>query len=597
MSTEGEDKPAGDGADNVLRPLFGKPAQASAGDGSVRPAGPEDRAGQCPVVVLGHDDGFYFVLTPEGQFRTLKGARMDARALRTVFGTQIDWLWDAAPRFNTADPPARIGWVESVVGEFLIKRAHRLGLFNPERSVRGTGVWRGKDKNGAQSLIVHCGDRVLIDGEWHGAGIRHAGFIYPAFPPETPPAEAPASSAELQELFELINQWGWRTPAHAPRLLLGFIGCGAVAGALRWRPHVQITGAQGTGKTWLDDLIKRLWGSLMLAVSSPTEPSIRQLLKGSARPVMVDEMEPDNMERARRVIELARLASTDSQSPVSRGSADGKATQWPIRGCFLFSSILHPKFRPQDLSRICVLELGALSAGERTDGELQQNYVMRQIEKVGQLGPALRRRMMDGFRRFEQNLMTYEAAMGGAGVKARAAAQIGTLLAAADTLLLDAPIDTAHAERFIADFLVPEFTGHEDEEDHAECLQHLLTSSVYVEFDKGGAQVPISEALAKGRGRPGGRYDAALRQQGLAVVVMTIGEGKDAQSFSCLAVANAHRGLDKIFEGTRWAEGGWKQALSRVKDAERVGPVSFAGAKTRAVQIPFASLMIELEKD
>ena len=96
--------------------------------------------------------------------------------------------------------------------------------------------------------------------------------------------------------------------------------CALVVGALRWRPHVLVTGAAGTGKTTLEKLVDDLLGWIALSVSAPTEAGIRQLLTGAARPVIIDEMETENAEQARRVIGLMRLASTGSRSAVVRGA-------------------------------------------------------------------------------------------------------------------------------------------------------------------------------------------------------------------------------------------------------------------------------------
>lgn len=582
--SEALEQPAGAGVP------YGPLEQQRRGE-ALRKESVEERAGKCPVTVLGHNTGTYYFLSPEGQLREVKASRMDKRHLRSVFGNHISWLWDAWPRTNPAGNV--IGWNEDAASEWLIGRAHITGMFDPERKIRGTGVWRGEPRSGGDALVVHCGEDVLIDSEWRGAGVLHNGFIYPAYPSETRPAEQPATASQMRELLELYESWFWRSPAHAPRLLLGFTGCGVITGALRWRPHIQITGGPGTGKTTLDDLIKRQLGSIMLGVSAPTEAGIRQLLKGSARPVMVDEMEPDNMERARRVIELARLGSTDSQSPVPRGSADGRATQWPVRACFLFSAILHPKFRPQDLSRICVLDLDTLPTGIRDDGLLQQQWVAQRIDELGKLGPGLRRRMIDGFARFERNLLTYETAIAKLGARARVAKQLGTLLAAADTLLIDEPVSIEHADKFVADFAVPDLTGHEDEEDHVDCLTQILSSTIDGTFYDGRRTLTVSEMVVRSKGSEGSDYDKALRQHGLAIKPYLAA----AVSVPCLIVANSHRGLDRLFEGTRWAEGGWRQALMRVPDAFPGGPCSFAGLKKRGVWIPLQSLPIEMSDD
>ncbi len=547
----------------------------------------------CPVTPLGHDDGVYHFLTPDGEYRALAARALDGNGVRSLFGKRIDWLWDRWPKFGR-EGAGKVGWQLPAAVEFLMRECHKLGLFTPGKSIRGPGVRRDFGADGAPRLVVHAGAEVLIEGGWQPAGGKIGAFIYPLGHRETRPDPRGAPPGEVAELLDFIGSWAWRAPAHAPRLLLGWIGCAVVAGALRWRPHLQLTGGAGTGKTTLELLVRGLLGSTALPVSAPTEAGIRQMLGGAARAVIIDEIETDNMERARRVVELARLASTDDQAPVSRGSAGGKAAQWPIRACFLFSSILHVKFRPQDLTRICVLELDRLAMGERADGESPSAWAQARAQTLAKLGPGLRRRMIDGFDRLQANIAAYEHAILAMGERARVADQLGTMLAAAATLLSDAPATAEEAAGLVKDFAIPDLIGHEDEEDHMAFLAHLLSSRVPVHFESGGQRlITLGELVQRTRGASGGIYERELRQHGLAV-----GAPPGLEKIPHLAIANKHQGLAELTRGTRWADETWPQAAMRVPLAVKsAAPVSFAGVKSRASWVPLASLPLDLDDD
>ena len=331
----------------------------------VEPDRPEIKAAEpCPVTPLGANHGVYFYLSPKGEFRTLSCHNHSEAGIASLFDDRIDWLWKRFPR-RVGKGDVLVGWWANRGREYLFRECARRDFFSPDRNLRGPGAWRAADGKG---LIVHCGDTLIMGQVSTPAGTIIDGDIYPAGPAEARPAKKPASAEDAAELLRFLGSWTWLRPAHAPRLLLGWTAAAMIAGALSWRPHIQLTGGVGTGKSALDRLIKGLLGTLPLHVSAPTEASVRQALAGSARPVLVDEMETDDQVRARRVVELSRLGSTDGQAPVTRGSPEGRVTQWPIRACFLFSAILHIRFRPRDLSRICILELAELAEGGPTQG-------------------------------------------------------------------------------------------------------------------------------------------------------------------------------------------------------------------------------------
>ena len=80
-------------------------------------------------------------------------------------------------------------------------------------------------------------------------------------------------------------------------------------------------------------------------------------------------------------------------------------------------------------------------------------------------------------------------------------------------------------------------------------------------------------------------YHQDLRRHGLAV--------REFDGKRYLLVARRHRGLSEIFAGTDWEGGAWPQLLARLStpggaraETPRIN-ISFAGAKGRAVWIPF----------
>ncbi|MEQ8345066.1 MAG: hypothetical protein RIB84_23830 [Sneathiellaceae bacterium] len=555
----------------------------------VPPAEGAGDEGDCPVTALGHAAGRYWFLTPDGELRALAPRAMNGVEILALFAGDDTWMkaW-----FPAKGPGERYAWSLAGVQGWMLRACHAAGPFHADREVRGPGVWPVPAREGG-GLIVHCGDALYRAGPEAGgalqplgrAGVRLGRHIYPTAPAETPPAERPADAAEAAAVLEVLDMWSWRAPTHAAKLLLGWVCAGGVAGALNWRPHVLVTGGQGSGKSTLLRLLRDdLLGSTAVGMSDSTEAGIRQALQGAARPVFLDEIENDNPERARAVVRLARLASTEGQGLVYRGSADGKASAWPIRSSFLFSAIVFGRLRPQDANRIAILELDSLPVGLSNDVTPRQ-ALLEALEGIEGAGPRLRRRMLDGWARFQANLAALEHAVVRSGAAERVGDQLGTLLAAAETVLRDEALSIDQAAELVADYVgEPDIVGYADDSDQADALQHLLTSSVMVHWPGEGSSVEtVGEAIKEHWHRECAKK--ALRNHGLAVVEQGGG--------MWLAVANSHSGLARLFVGTPWQDA-WRTPLRRVHGAVSApDKISFGGVKARATLLPWLEVFDE----
>jgi hypothetical protein len=539
--------------------------------------------GPCPVKPLGHIAGTFFYTSPSGQLRAISDSDHTQNKITGLFEDNIDWLWSRWPRTNKEGDT--VGWNKNAATEYLIKSASKQGFFDPDTMMRGPGVWASEDGR----LIVHAGDKLLVPADIAGAskgirrgsykevvaGVRIENILYPTRRSETAPdLEETAEAKDAQDLLEFLGRWGWRDQQAGPRLWLGFAASAMVGGALRWRPHIHIAGDMGTGKSGLEQLLAGLFGAgAVERAADPSAPGIRQLLNGAARPVLLDEVEPGpNNMRAAQVMELARLASTDGQGAVVRGGSDGRPQRWFIRASFYFTSILHPKPLPQDRSRITFLDLNPLprKSADDSTGHVQG------LRRFAKIGPKLRGRLIQRWDTLQANLHVFSSALARSEHTRRQCDQLATLLACAETLLHDDPIEATVAE----DLLDSLGLNHVEqiEHDHDECLNHLLSSQP--DIFRSGRRRTIGELLHDARTPEGTEERKALRSMGMAVDPFL-------DRWERLIIANQHQGLEAIFANTRWAGGVWNQSLQRFPDATLSGKVvSFAGAKSRAVLLP-----------
>ncbi len=545
------------------------------------------KAGPCPVQCLGHDGGRFFYITPSGQFRELAARQHRESDIDALFDGDPAWPQTAFPKYSAEGRH----YHEGDIRRYLMRQCAAQGLFDPARFLRGPGVWRTEDGG----LIVHAGDKLLVDGHWYDAGKGIGDFIYPAYPGEMRPAAKPATVEDAAALHKLLETWNWRAPAEAPRLLLGWIAQGYIPGALDWRSHVWTTGDKHTGKSWLANLLIGLLGTLTLHASDASAAGVRQALAGAARPVILDEIEQDpSNTRARDVVTLARLCSTEGQGPVLRGSTEGKARKWPMRACVSFSSIYYPDFLPQDAARICVLELDKMDV----DPAVSQDALKR-IERMGRLGPRFYGRMIQGWPRLVPNLEAFEAAIASSGRRSRLLVQLGTLLACAEILLSDEVIPLKKAVDFVGQMDIAAIADKHPEEGWELCQNHLY-SSVAPDWRMGQRET-IGQILERAVGP--GEYEIRndLKALGLKLIADDLRDWMQQQTHTVwLGIAHHHRGLEQIFANSQWGDGVWVQAFKRAPGARTPDrPFYFAGARSRAVLLPFRSVnkghVVELE--
>lgn len=549
---------------------------------AIERAGAEDG---CPVRALGQLDGTYFFVTQSGELRAVAHRDLSTNGILSLFEGQTEWLKKTFPKKDSNGNDID-DWAPRAAAAGLMRCCAEAGLFDDRLQVRRHGVWRGPvpDEGGAPMLVVHAGDAVMLAGSdgaprWHRPGLLMDGALYAACASVPRPAVDEATAADGKRLLAALGLWNFADPAAGHVLVLGFIGSALLGGAPTWRAHLLTTAAFGSGKTWLTRLIAAAMGPQAFAVNNFTEAGLRQMLTGEARTMILDESEPDSRGgRVQQVIELLRHMSSGDGARGVRGSPEGAARSFDVTGCAYLSSILGVSLQPQDRSRITQLELLPLGAGSGASS--REERARNAITWAGSISGALRLRAVKGWPCFLANLAVFRGVLLEQGCDSRQADQFGTLLAGAEMLTSDAVVEreaaagvVAHLARIIQD------RQQEDEEDGdgPQCLTLLLSSPV--DHWRSGSRETIGMVLSDQLDVGDKDTDRVLRSYGLAV------DWSDRRA-PALLVANRHQGLERIFAGTKWAQGVWAQSLKRLSGASAHGPESFGGAKSRCARVP-----------
>lgn len=253
--------------------------------------------------------------------------------------------------------------VEAAIN-WLVSRSHERGVFS-DKNIRGRGAWHDEGR-----IVYHAGDHLIVDGQRVTLSRHATRYVYENSERlELDVAATPLSSKEANELVELLRMANWEREINA-YLLAGWIVIAPFCGALRWRPHIWITGGAGTGKTTiLSGIMRPLLGRTALSVQGETsEAGVRQSLRQDAFPVVFDEIESEDkrgVERVQNILNLMRIASAEDGGEIKKGSAGGNAVSYRIRSCFAFSSIGIGVSQQSDRSRVTIL---GLRASDRING-------------------------------------------------------------------------------------------------------------------------------------------------------------------------------------------------------------------------------------
>jgi putative DNA primase/helicase len=244
---------------------------------------------------------------------------------------------------------------EDMARNYLIRHASTRGLFST-KMVRGRGAWMD-----AGRVVIHTGDKLIVNGQSLDLSQIDSSYIYELSDPLRMTPENPLPSEEAQKLMNIMNVLPWERSVNAS-LLAGWCVIAPVCGALKWRPHIWVTGPAGSGKSWvMKSIVVELLGETALQVQGDTtEAGLRQTIQLDAVPVVFDEAEPHDREAGQRinsVLSLMRAASTSGMGKIIKGSAGHAAKSFDVNSCFAMASISVAVDKKSDRSRVTILGL------------------------------------------------------------------------------------------------------------------------------------------------------------------------------------------------------------------------------------------------
>jgi len=523
-----------------------------------------------PFRPLGYDAGHYYVL-PQS---TLQVTALPQGAI-----TSKSYLLCIAPlEWYETHFFAKSGPDWTMAANAIIRWCERAGVFDPE-VIRGRGAWYDEGR-----AVLHLGKRLVVDGDSVPVSGINTNYVYEARPPlELSGASEPLPPEESVKLRELCGMLNWQRPV-SPVLASGWIYLAPICGALKWRPHLWVTGERGTGKSWVIDQIFRpcVGPSALIVQSTSTEAGIRQKMGQDARPILFDEAESESkrdQQRIQGVFELARQASSESSAAIAKGTAGGRAMTFKTRSMFLMGSINVTLSQAADVSRFTVCGLSRPPKGRAGTEQFERLQQAVKDTVTPQFCERLRARAYESIPTIRANAATFGKAVAEHLGDQRIGDQIGTLLAGAYGLKFDGEITLDTARHVVQKLDWSEAQeSHEAASDQRRLMDELLSARVRVEGPEATVERSVAELIQATQGtRVAGvdrdSADATLQRHGLKCA------GTE------LLVSGSHRWIRDRLADTPWS-GGWSQILSYVDGSRSTGAARFAGQVQRARAVP-----------
>lgn len=489
----------------------------------------------------------------------------------------LSWWEKEFPQKNGANWESAVDW--------LCRSQEKFGVFD-KKMIRGRGAWFDDGKP-----VLHLGTSLYVNGNVVGIDDFHSNYIYEKAPPLAVKVQTILPKEDASRLVEICRLARWEKPYHGD-ILAGWIFSAMVCGAMKFRSHLYLIGAAGSGKSWmLENVVKPIMGRMCLAVSSKTtEAGIREALGGDILPVIFDEAEAENnLDRFRiqQIFDLSRQASSENSQAIYKGGSNGTGgISYLCRSSFMFASINNSMTKTADMSRTAVIKLKTAPTKGKYEEKIEDNKRFKELDELvsriltEEYCRCLLTRALSLIPRLRECATIISNVCAQIYGSKRVGDQMGMILAGLWCLQNDSIIELEDAKDLIKRCAI-----QDDKEDDGEiadqeerCFNHLLHSDV----DYNRNVEPFSRLVAFLAGRINIQYLARENLSDFLACrgVKVIGD--------YLYIAKNEKSLpSKIFFGTEWEGRGWKDALCRLDGVESEKNKRFDSTLvSQAIKIP-----------
>lgn len=354
----------------------------------------------------------------------------------------------------------------------LFEAQREIGHFNSEK-IKGIGVHRDNGE-----MAVNLGDRLFYKGQERTIFDKNfkTNFFYQASKRIDIDFSKKWTQEDGEKLIKTIAHFKFSKPSEII-ITSGWIAMAQVFGALKWRPHIWITGSKGSGKTTLLQFINEMI-PFSLKVENSTEAGLRQEIKSDAKAIIFDESEsntPEGKRKMTRVLEMARSCSSNTNSISVKGTPSGNAIKYHSNAIFCMGSIQTMPLNSADRSRFFVLEMN-----EKRKSQGNWKWAINSMYELEKKKENLFVHMVQGFKQIEKNIIQIKEFLINKGVSDRESDQISSILACYHALYEISDITIEFIEDTLKQLDLSELEYLKDNrgDDADDCLDMILQSII-----------------------------------------------------------------------------------------------------------------------
>ena len=504
-----------------------------------------------------------------------------------------------------------------LIGQAIQIQAARKGLFDDTRQcIEGRGM---HEVGGV--FYAHLGRRMmsLTDGYEFSIfeGLDNKA-VFLEEPELSRIGEPVADATACTRLYDAVGGYRWQNPSDK-EAFIGWLTVAMVAGSLKWRPHVWITGQTSVGKSWLrENIVEPLFGSWrVLSHETSTTAAISRSIGNSALPVIIDEAFLQGQyseDKQRDIVSIMRHASQMGDTYRSKADprSDTGITKVNPKSAFMLLSSRFPKLERADSNRLTAIHLKTTGLSHADFAELE-----KKIERAMTSAEGIRNRILWSAGEIRQwcdagRKLAREHAVCGT----RDADQIGTLAGGAAWMqtgggevqvgLLAAKIEIM-LEKILANDLILT--------DSSSILDHILAAKITINIVEDGRHFNfthsigtwLSKWLSKQQEIDSFRVEeendkeirSALGDVGIMDFVYKKMDTSTGKQESYLVVSPTSTGLSMLLRSSSVGNENLYNALLQIKGIEecKVRKRGWGGQRpARSLKIPLTAFQYDFEK-
>ena len=522
---------------------------------------------------LGHNRGYYYFL-PNNGGQIIKKSASDLARIERLFDLAPLGFWETY--YNLDGKTSHSDMAKFAANE-LIEVCHSIGVWDGKET-RGVGVWREN-----VGPICNTGSLIVGNDIKEKPNLFKGKHIYETGSNIIDLDIPPATDGEAKVLFDICTSLSWKRPQYG-YLLAGWLVVAPVGGALKWKPHIWLTGRSGSGKsTVMDAIIKAILGDYAVCRDGgTTEPGVRKALGVSSRPFVMDEAESESAydrHKMEAIIGLFRKASSGGVI----GNAD---SYFQAMSCACFAAINPAVKETADKARITLLEL---EKDTRKDANARYLSLMDTIHQTIE-GNYSQRIFARTFSRVDvllHNISAFENAAADMFGDKRQADQLAPMIAGAHFLVDGNKISVTDARKWLEQQDWQWYTSISDETDAQKLVSRIMSSRVSYDsigMRREGAIGDLIEIVAEG-GEHSADVSRGLRAYGIKV------------ENDRLLIANGSAQMERLLSNSPWVP--WARTLGDYPGADNYNNKSvyfMAGVTSKVVSIPLDGLVDRVEE-